>query len=103
MGGSVTIDGTEQQSQRETTAGTFTAPLDCKVSLGVDVAVEVTGAATLTMQLSTTGDFSGEEIELTADYDSAGEYIEQVGNAHRFIRAKVNQNLADVECIRRGV
>jgi len=102
MGGSVTIVGTEQADARETSAGTFTDIVDLERAKHSDIGVDVSGSATLTIQVSTTGDFSGEEFETTVDYDSATENIEQFSFAHRFVRAKVDKNLNAVEIVGRA-
>lgn len=103
MGGSTTLDGSEQRSDSVTTAGTWTSILDLGDVGRVDVAVDVSGAATLTAAFSSTGDFSGEAWEFTVDYDSATESIEQFDPAHQYVRAKVDSNLTDLEIVQRGL
>jgi len=103
MGGSLSITGIGQRSVSETAAGTYTDALDMGDSGNADVVVETSGAATLTVEFSTTGDFAGEEFAFTTDYDAATEITEQFSPAHQFVRAKVDANLTSLDVIRRGV
>jgi hypothetical protein len=99
----MTIAGSEQSAKSETAAGSYPTTVDLESRSLCDVAVDVTGAATLTVQVSSSGEFDGEEYEVTVDYDSATEIIEQFGFAHRYVRAKVDQNLSSVEVVGRGL
>jgi hypothetical protein len=104
MGGTQSIAGIGQAAQSSDTAGTATDALDTKDSTNHVVVVDTSGAATLTVEFSTTGDFSGEERALTIDYDSAqSDQFEQFGLPHRYVRASVNQNLNEVEVVKGGV
>jgi hypothetical protein len=103
MSSFVTVADTNQIADRVTSAATYTESIDLGNSPRVDVAVDVSGSATLTVEFSTTGEFSGEEFSVTVDYDSADEVIEQFDVAHQFVRAKVDSNLTALELIKRGV
>jgi len=60
----------------------------------VDVAVDTSGAATLTVEFSHEETFTGEEISpVSVDYDAATEQIEQFPTGYAYVRAKVDQNL----------
>lgn len=102
MAGHVTIAGTQQNSVRTETAGEWTNTLDLEVVSGCDVAVDVSGAATLTVEVSATSEFSGEQFDVTVNYSGADEVIEQFGFAHRYVRAKVDANLTALEIVGRG-
>lgn len=103
MSGTVSIADIGQRRVGETAAGTPTDALDLEDSGRVDVAVDTSGAATLTVEFSATGAFGGEEWSVTADYDSATEIIEQFDPAHQYVRASVDSNLNDLEVVKRGV
>jgi len=103
MAGYLRVAGVEQATASTPTNDAFTEALDMDVSGRCDVAVETTGAATLTVQFSASGDFGGEEFEITVDYSEASEVIEQFDPAHQFVRAKVDANLTTLEVVRRGL
>jgi len=70
---------------------------------GIDIAVDTSGAATLTIQVSTTGDFAGEEFQIrTIDYSSAVVELEQFEFRHQYVRCQVDSNLNDLEMVARG-
>jgi len=99
----ISIKDTEQVDESTTTAGTFTAALDVGGSPEATLAVQLTGPATLTVERSTVDTFGGEEFTRTVSYDAAGTYLEVLPVAHRYLRAKVNQNLAALALVRRGI
>lgn len=104
MGGTTSITGIGQAEVRETAAGTFTDALDCDDSRNVAVGVTTTGAATLTVEFSTTGEFGGEERAFTVSYDTAQtDQFEQFSLPHRYVRAAVDANLTDVSVVKGGV
>jgi hypothetical protein len=96
------VAGTGQTQQRETAAATYTDVVDTERTKHIDIAVDTSGAATLTVEVSATGEFGGEEFTVTVNYDSATEIIEQFAFAHRYIRAQVDQNLTAVEVVGRA-
>lgn len=102
MAGQMNIAGTEDISARTETAGEWTTVVDLERTKKCDVAVDVSGAATLTVEVSATGDFAGEQFDVTVDYSGADEVIEQFGFAHRYIRAQVDANLTALEVIGRA-
>jgi hypothetical protein len=103
MGGTFSIAGIGQSVSATQTAGEYTGAVDLDDSGRVDVAVDVSGAATLTVEFSATGDFTGEEFTVTVDYDAATEIIEQFDPAHKYVRAQVDANLTNLEVVSRGV
>lgn len=94
----------KQQITDSTTSTATWISLDLgDVRNGVDVAVDISGSATLTIQVSTTGDFAGEEFEVqTIDYSSAVVSLEQFEFRHQHVRCKVDANLNNLEMIARG-
>jgi len=69
----------------------------------VDAAVETSGPATLTVEVSHSGDFSGEEVEvISTEYDAAIEQIEQFPTAYTYVRATVDQNLTRLSLVSSG-
>lgn len=103
MSGTVSIADIGQRTVDTSTAGEYTDALDLEDSGRVDVAVEVSGAATATVEFSATGAFGGEEWSVTIDYGEAAEVIEQFDPAHQYVRAKVDANLTSLEVVKRGV
>lgn len=104
MSNQVQIEGSEQQSEREKSANTFTKALDTQHNKNTVVAVTTTGAATLTIEFSTEETFGGEERAHTIFYDAAvTDQMEQFSVPYRYVRAKVDQNVTDVEVVNGGV
>lgn len=96
----------EQDTDSTTTAGAANAAqIDLgDVSTKVDVFVDVSGAATLTVEVSPTGAFGGEEKQAsTTDYGSASTDFQQFDFAYEYVRAYVDANLNDLEVVGRGV
>jgi hypothetical protein len=81
----------------EMVAGQWTEIAEIGGSERTTLYVDVSGAATLTVEFSDTGAFAGEEISVTASYSSATEEYEQFGAYPTFVRAKVDQNLNTLE------
>jgi len=98
-----TLADTNQVVMSTDSDGTYTDALDLEELRRCDVAVKTSGAATLTVQFSATGEFSGEEFTVTADYDAATESIEQFDPTHQYVRAKIDQNLTQLEVVGRGL
>ena len=70
---------------------------------GVDVVATVSGAATLTIELSEDGTFTGEEhTARDITYDEAGTNVEQFDFAYQHVRVSVDANLTELEIISRG-
>lgn len=87
---------------------TTTAGNNVSLDLGdlrnaVDILADVNGSATLTVSVSNTGDFSGEEHSFTIDYSNSGTNLEQFEFAYQHIQASVNQNLNELEIVSRGL
>jgi hypothetical protein len=71
---------------------------------GVDVIADVSGSATLTVEVSTTGQFNGEEhTPYSIPYSSSGVYLEGFDFRHRYVRVKLDSNVNELEMVSRGV
>jgi hypothetical protein len=97
------IAGIGPADAQTTVAGEWTDVVDLDDSGRVDVAVDTTGAAALTIDFSRSGDFNGEEWTVDVAYDAAEEIIEQFDPAHQYVRAQVDTNLNRLEVVSRGV
>ena len=97
------IAGIGPADTQTTTAGEWTDVVDLDDSGRVDVAVDTSGAASLTVAFSRSGDFDGEEWTVDVAYDAAEEIIEQFDPAHQYVRAQVDANLNRLEIVSRGV
>jgi len=92
----------------QVTATTSTNGEDISVDLGtgrqlVDIVVDTSGSASLSIDVSTTGDFTGEETNVqTISYDSAVTNLEQFDFAVQYIQASVDSNLNELTLISRG-
>ena len=90
------------------TATTSTNGENISVDLGtgrqlVDLVVDTAGSAALSIDVSTTGDFTGEESNVqTIGYDSAVTNLEQFDFAVQYIQASVDSNLNELTLISRG-
>lgn len=106
MSGTVTLADVGQVSA-ETTAATAAsaAVLDLgNVRTSVDVGVDVSGAADVTVEVSTTGAFAGEERQLDSQsYGAASTALLQYDTAHRYIRVYGSANVNSLEIVGRGV
>lgn len=103
--GIIPVDTSDKQQIKDSTtsAGTWISLDLGDVKNGVDIAVDTSGAATLTIQVSTTGDFGGEQFEVrTIDYSSAVVNLEQFTFRHQYVRCKADANLNDLEMVARG-
>lgn len=105
MGGHISIADTDKHSVDETADDTFTDALDIGASGNALVAVTTSGAATLTVEFSLSGEFSGEQHAVTVDYASGqSDQLEQFADLpFRYVRAKVDTNLTDVSVYGGGV
>ena len=101
--GTVRIGYIGPADAQTTTAGEWTDVVDLEYSGRVDVAVDTTGTATLTVEFSRSGEFAGEEWTVDVAYDDAEEIIEQFDPAHQYARAQVDANLNRLEVVSRGV
>ena len=105
MSGTVSISGSGGRTAATTTAGD---PVDIvlgddAVRQRVDVAVDTSGAATLTVSVSDTGDYEGEEFDVqTIDYTEAITQLEQFDFAYSHVRVSVDSNLNNLEATARG-
>lgn len=98
------ISDTEQVADSTATAGNWVTLDLGDHRTGVDIAVDTSGAATLTVEVSTTGEFAGEEIQAdTVDYSSAATSLEQFQYRHRYVRAQVGSSLNSLEIVSRGI
>jgi len=96
---------TEQRDDSTDTAGASNAAV---LNLGdlraaVDLFVETSGTATLTVEVSATGAFNGEEHEadsLSVDSTTA---FEQYEFAYQYVRAYTDANLTELELVSRGL
>ena len=106
MGGVTRIYGAHAEAAETDTAGETVA-----LELGeedarrrVDILVETSGPATLSISVSRTGEFTGEEATVqTVDYDGAVTQLEQFDFAYPFVAVEVNQNLTRLAPVSRGV
>lgn len=74
-----------------------------EVRSDVDLFVETSGTATLTVEVSATGEFTGEEHEAdSASVDSTTDF-RQYGLAYQYVRAYTDANLTELELVSRGV
>jgi len=92
-------------SDSSTTTGTVGAvSLETgKLRSDVDLWIDVSGSATLTVEVSTTGDFDGEEHEvLTEGFDTETD-LRQFDFAYPYVRAYVDANLNELEIVASGV
>jgi len=91
------------QSNRTTTAGdAISIPLGSYLTL-VDVLVDTSGGATLSIAVSNTGDFDGEETTVQeVTYDASVTNLEQFEFAYPFVQVSVDSNLNELELISRG-
>lgn len=101
-----TVEGVSQDT-RKRRASTTTDGDAISLRLGeienVDIGVDVSNDATLTVNVSSTGDFSGEEIEAeTVDLTGDTESVEQFNFSYPYVEASVDQNLETLELIGRG-
>jgi hypothetical protein len=91
-----------QQATTTTNGEAISIPLGSYLTL-VDISVDTSGAATLSIAVSDTGEFSGEETTVqTVDYAEAVANLEQFEFAYPFIQASVDANLNELELIARG-
>lgn len=103
------VDPINQSDTGQVQDSTTTAGNNVSLDLGdlrdsVDVIADVSGSATLTISVSTTGDFSGEQHDvLTIDYTSSGVNLEQFDFAYQHIQASVDSNLNELEIVSRGI
>jgi hypothetical protein len=103
------VDPVNQSDAGQVQDSTTTAGNNVSLDLGdlresVDIVADVSGAATLTVSVSTTGNFSGEQHDVaTIDYTSSGVNLEQFDFAHQHIQASVNSNLNELEIVSRGI
>jgi hypothetical protein len=74
-----------------------------EVRSDVDVVTDVSGSATLTIEVSATGEFSGEEHEADTVSLNAGVDFRQYDFAYQHIRGYVDANLTELELVARGV
>lgn len=102
MSGTTTLANTGQVSDATATAGSSNA---ASVDLGtqrtnVDVFVDVSGAATLTVEVSTDGSTWREADSQTYDTESD---LQQYHFAYQHVRAYVDANATTVEVVGRGL
>lgn len=103
MGGSLTLADTGAVEDSTTGTGSASA---ASVALGaqrtnVDVFVDVSGAADLTVEVSTDGD-TWRQAD-TVSYDAAGTDLQQYHFAYPHVRAYVSANATTVEVVGRGL
>jgi len=106
MSGVTRVYGSHAEDAETDTAGETVA-----VELGeqdartrMDILVETSGAATLSISVSRTGEFTGEEATVqTVDYDGAVTQLEQFDFAYPFVAVEVDQNLTRLAPVSRGV
>ena len=90
------------------TAQTTTAGEDISIPLGsyltlVDVLVDTSGGATLSIEVSNTGAFDGEETTVqTEAYDAGVTNHEQFEFAYPYVQVSVDSNLNELEIVSRG-
>ena len=90
------------------TAQTTTAGEDISIPLGsyltlVDVLVDTSGGATLSIEVSNTGAFDGEETTVqTVAYDAGVTNLEQFEFAYPYVQVRVDSNLNELEIVSRG-
>jgi hypothetical protein len=103
------VDPVNQSDAGQVQDSTTTAGNNVSLDLGdlresVGIVADVSGAATLTVSVSTTGNFSGEQHDVvTIDYTSSGVNLEQFDFAYQHIQASVNSNLNELEIVSRGI
>jgi len=103
------VDPFDRQETTQRSQSTSTATNNVSVDLGsiskrVGIVADVSGSATLTIEVSSSGAFAGEEHAVqTVSYSSAGVNLEQFEFAFQFVRARVDQNLNTLEIAARGV
>ncbi len=102
------LDVSDAEDKQQITASTTSTSTWISLNLedvrnGVDIAIDTSGVATLTIQVSTTGDFEGEEFEVrTISYSEAVVNLEQFEFRHQYVRCQVDSNLNDLEMVARG-
>lgn len=75
-----------------------------RVRKAVDLATNVTDVSTVTVEVSTTGDFAGEEKEAdTLNYNAAETDFQQYDIAYQHVRAYADGNVSEIELVSRGV
>jgi hypothetical protein len=97
-------DQVSQVSSSTTTAGNYaTVDLgDTRTSVGI--VADVSGSATLDIEVSQDGSFGGEEHTVeNISYSSATVALEQFEFAYQHVRAKVDSNLTELEIVGRGI
>ncbi len=108
-GSGAQVDPVDQSDASQIQDSTTTAGNNVSLDLGdlresVDIVADVSGSATLTVSVSTTGNFTGEQHNVaTIDYTSSGVNLEQFDFAHQHIRASVGSNLNELEIVSRGI
>jgi hypothetical protein len=91
-----------QQAQTTTAGDDISIPLGSYLTL-VDILVDTSGSATLSIDVSNTGEFSGEETTVqTVDYSSGVNQLEQFEFAYPFVQVSVDSNLNELEIVSRG-
>jgi hypothetical protein len=97
-------DQVSQVSDSTTTATNY-ATIDLGATrTAVGIVADVSGSATLTIEVSSSGSFAGEEHAVDSlSYSSASTNLEQYDFAYQHVRASVNQNLTELEIVGRGI